>query len=409
MLVTAKPEDVGLSSERLDRIGPWMDSYIDAGKLPGGLALVARRGQVVYCQCRGLRDIEADLPVEEDTIFRFYSMSKPVTSTAIMMLYEQGHFQLDDPIAGFLPEFTDMQVYVSGEGAAMRTEPARDPITFRHLLTHTGGLTYGFFEATPVDAAYRQNNVEFNGGRGGHGDLAANARRLADQPLLTHPGEEWNYSVSTDLLGRLVEVISGQPLDEYFQQRILGPLGMTDTSFSIAPEKQNRFAANYGHEKTGPLKLLDAPGDSSYQDVKLFSGGGGLTSTARDYHRFTQMLRGKGEFEGVRLLGRKTVEYMTTNHLPNNGDLTSMGQAVFSETSYDGVGFGLGFSVMLDPAKAQVIGSPGEYAWGGAASTAFWIDPVEDMSVIFLTQLMPSSTYPLRRELKVLTYQALIG
>jgi len=226
---------------------------------------------------------------------------------------------------------------------------------------------------------------------------------------LTHPGEEWNYSVSTDLLGRLVEVISGQPLDEYFQQRILGPLGMTDTSFSIAPEKQNRFAANYGHEKTGPLKLLDAPGDSSYQDVKLFSGGGGLTSTARDYHRFTQMLRGKGEFEGVRLLGRKTVEYMTTNHLPNNGDLTSMGQAVFSETSYDGVGFGLGFSVMLDPAKAQVIGSPGEYAWGGAASTAFWIDPVEDMSVIFLTQLMPSSTYPLRRELKVLTYQALIG
>ena len=405
MLVTAKPEDVGLSSERLERIGPWMDSYIEAGKLPGGLALVARHGQVVYCQCRGLRDVEAGLPVEEDTIFRFYSMPKPITSIAVMMLYEEGRFQLDNPIAAFLPEFADMQVYVSGEGAAMRTEPARGPITFRHLLTHTGGLTYGFFEATPVDAAYRENKVEFNGGKG---DLAACARRLADQPLLNHPGDEWNYSVSTDLLGRLVEVISGQPLDEFLQRRILGPLGMEDTAFSILPGKQNRFAANYGPEEGGGLELIDSARESKYRDVILFSGGGGLTSTARDYHRFTQMLRGKGELEGVRLLGRKTVEYMTTNHLPDNGDLTSMGQAVFSETSYDGVGFGLGFSVMLDPAKAQVIGSPGEYAWGGAASTAFWIDPVEDMSVIFLTQLMPSSTYPLRRELKVLTYQALI-
>ena len=405
MLVTAKPEDVGLSSERLDRIGPWMDSYIAAGKLPGALTLVARHGKVVYCQTRGLRDVDAGLAVEEDTIFRFYSMTKPITSVAIMMLYEQGYFQLDNPISQFLPEFAHMQVYVSGEGVTMLTEPAREQITFRHLLTHTAGLTYAFFEATPVDAAYRDNDLVFNGGPG---DLTSCARALADQPLLCHPGEEWNYSVATDLLGRLVEVISGQALDVYFQEHILGPLDMTDTSFMIAPEKVDRFAANYGLADDGGLKLIDPARDSSYASEKLFSGGGGLTSTARDYHRFIEMLRGKGEVDGVRLLGRKTVEYMTMNHLPGGGDLTSMGQAVFSETSYDGIGFGLGFSSMLDPAKAQVIGSPGEHAWGGAASTAFWIDPVEDMSVIFLTQLMPSSTYPLRRELKVLTYQALI-
>jgi len=405
MLVSARPEDVGLSSERLDRIRPWIDGYIDAGKLPGALVLVARHGRVAYCLTRGLRDRETGLAVEEDTIFRFYSMTKPITSVGIMMLYEQGLFQLDDPIARYLPEFAEMQVYVSGQGADTVLEPARQQITFRHLLTHTAGLTYGNRGQTPVEAAYRANGVNFADRQS---NLAETASKLADQPLLCHPGEEWNYSVSTDLLGRLTEVISGQPLDEFFQQHILRPLGMVDTSFAIALEKEDRFAANYEHTADDGLALADAPNDSVYRKVTLFSGGGGLTSTAGDYHRFTQMLRGKGALDGVRLLGRKTVEYMSENHLPNNGDLTSMGQPVHSETSYDGIGFGLGFSVMLDPAKAQVIGSPGEHAWGGAASTAFWIDPMEDMSVIFLTQLMPSSTYPLRRELRVLTYQALI-
>ncbi len=405
MLVTAKPEDVGLSSDRLDRIGPWIDGYVDAGKLPGALVLIARRGQVAYCLTRGQRDLEAGLAVEEDSIFRIYSMTKPITSVGIMMLYEQGLFQLDDPIARYLPEFAEMQVYVSGQGDDVVMEPARQQITFRHLLTHTAGLTYGNRGETPVEAAYRANGVNFADRQS---DLAETARKLADQPLLCQPGTEWNYSTATDLLGRLIEVISGQALDVYFQQHILEPLGMVDTSFAIAPDKQDRFAANYGHTADDGLALSDSPQDSDFRNVTLFSGGGGLTSTARDYHRFTQMLRGKGEYEGVRFLGRKTVEYMTANHLPNNGDLTSMGQPVHSETSYDGIGFGLGFSVMLDPAKAQVIGSAGEHAWGGAASTAFWIDPEEDMSVIFLTQLMPSSTYPLRRELRVLTYQALI-
>ena len=404
MQVTARPEAVGLSTERLGRIDEWMRRYVDAGKLPGLMTVVARRGQVVDWRMHGLIDVEAKKPVAPDAIYRIYSMTKPITSVAIMMLYEQGLFQLDDPIGRWLPAFAEPRVLVGGDAQNPKTEPARGPITFRHLLTHTAGLTYGFLMATPVDALYRAAKVEFNPGRG---SLAEMVDRLATMPLLCHPGAEWNYSNATDVLGRLIEAISGESLPDFLERRILGPLGMTDTAFHVPAEKAGRFAALYGATPDGGLETIDAPGRSRYlSPPETPSGGGGLVGTAGDYMRFAMMLRNKGELDGVRLLGRKTVEYMTANHLP--GDMAAMGQPRFSEASYEGVGFGLGFSVMLDPARAQILGSPGEYAWGGAASTAFWIDPVEDMIVLLFTQLRPSSAYPIRRELRVLTYQAIV-
>ena len=402
--VALRPEDVGLSSERLGRVTRWMEKMIGDGKLAGMIIAVARRGSTVYLECRGHMDLAAKKPMTEDTIFRIYSMTKPLTSTAIMMLYEENRFHLDDPIARYLPMFKDMQVYVSGMRGSYQSEPAAKPITFKHLLTHTSGLTYGFMEATPVDGMYRSQAVDF---QTQDATLPEMMQRLARLPLLCQPGSEWNYSVSTDVLGALVEVISGQPFDQFLKHRIIDPLGLKDTGFFVPEGQHHRLAANYQRGKDG-LELIDDPKTSRYlKPRKLYSGGGGLVSTVADYMRFAEMIRRKGEIDGVRLLGRKTVEYMTTNHLP--GDMAAMGQPRFSESSYEGIGFGLGFSVMLDPAKAAIIGSPGEVAWGGAASTGFWIDPQEEMTVLLLTQLMPSSTYPLRRDLKVLTYQAIVG
>lgn len=402
------PEQLGLSTDRLIRLSGWMDSKIYGDVLPCTVVLVARHGQPCFLAAAGWREAETKAPASTDTIFRIYSMTKPVTSVAAMMLYEEGRFQLDDPLAKFLPEFADMRVWVTGEGEGMTTRPAAGPITIHQLMTHTSGLTYGFLEETPVDALYRDNKIEFNARAVATTEtLETMTARTAAMPLLADPGTRWNYSISTDVLGRLVEVIAGQPLDRFFADRIFTPLGMTDTGFRVPPESIGRFAALYGVGEEGGYKRLDGIEDSHYaDDVTLFSGGGGLVSTIGDYFRFTEFLRRKGELDGVRLLGRKTVEFMTSNQLP--GDLAEMGQPVFAETTYEGIGFGLGFSVMLDPAKARIVGSPGEHAWGGAASTAFWIDPVEDMTVIFMTQLLPSSAYPLRRELRVLSYQALI-
>ena len=401
---TVAPEDVGLSSRRLGRVNHWMEALVASGKLAGLITLVARHGELVHAECRGKMDVAADKPMRPDTLFRIYSMTKPLTSAAIMMLYEEGRFQIDDPITRFLPAFGDMRVYTSGMRQAYQTEPAARDITFQDLLTHMSGLTYGFMESTPVDGMYRANNIDFSNAEA---PLSEMMERLAKLPLLCQPGAEWNYSVSTDVLGALVEVISGMPFDRFLQERIIGPLGMTDTGFHVAEGQGHRLAANYMAGEGGKLTLIDDPKTSRFLKPRtLFSGGGGLVSSARDYLRFADMLRRKGEVDGIRLLGRKTVEYMTRNHL--GGDMAERGQPRFSESSYAGVGFGLGFSVMLDPAKAGVIGSPGEYAWGGAASTAFWVDPVEDMIVILLTQLTPSSTYPIRRELRVLTYQAII-
>ena len=404
------PEQVGLSAARLDRVRTWMHQWVDSGKLAGMVTCVMRKGQLAFAEVYGKADVARDKPMRPDTIFRIYSMTKPLTSTAIMMLYEEGRFQLDDPISKFIPAFANTRVYVGGSRGKMETVPAEREINFRDLLTHTSGLTYGFMESTPVDAAYRaKDGVDF---QTADTSLKQLVEKLATIPLIAQPGKAWNYSVATDVLGYLVEVISGQPFEKFLKEKVIDPLGMVDTDFHVPKEKHDRFAANYSAgplspDGRGKLDLIDDPAKSRYlAPRKVNSGGGGLVSTASDYLRFCRFMLNKGELDGVRLLGRKTVELMTMNHL--NGDMADMGTPRFSESTYTGIGFGLGFSVMIDPAKAYIAGTPGEFAWGGAASTAFWIDPAEDMAVVLLTQLMPSSTYPIRRELRVLTYQAIV-
>jgi len=402
-----KPEEVGLSTQRLERIRAHFQRYIDAGKVAGTLTLVARQGQIAYFEPQGHLELERTRPMQHDTIFRIYSMSKPITSVGLMMLYEQGLFQLDDPIHKFIPAWANLRMFSSGTHPRFVTAPLARPMTIRDLLTHTSGLTYGFMERTNVDAAYRTLGLA-DRSKPGY-TLQNMVDTLAELPLEFSPGTRWNYSVSTDVLGYLVEVLSGQGLDVYLRDHVLQPLGMHDTGFTIAEEHLTRFACNYERQRDGSLQLIDSPERSQYRHCSFFSGGGGLVSTAGDYFRFTAMLRNRGELDGIRLLGRKTVELMTTNHLPEGQELTQLAQpGMFTETAYVGVGFGLGFSVMLDPTRAQILGTPGEYAWGGAASTAFWVDPHEDLIVIFMTQLMPSSSYPLRRELRTLTYAALI-
>ena len=401
-----KPEEVGLSSSRLARIGEHLQQYVDGGKIAGALTLVARRGQVAYFEPFGHLEIERRRPLMRDAVFRIYSMTKPITSVGLMMLYEQGRFQLDDPVHRFIPSWRDLRVYVSGNYPVFKTAPVDRPMTIRDLLSHTSGLTYGFMERTNLDAAYRKLGVS-DMTKPDH-TLQKMVAMLAELPLEFSPGTRWNYSVSTDVVGHLIELISGQRLDAYLREHVFEPLGMRDTGFVIEEPQLPRFAANYERQADGRLKLIDDPERSQYRQCTFFSGGGGLVSTAGDYYRFTAMLRNRGELDGMRLLGRKTIELMTMNHLPGGQDLTELAQAgMFTETAYAGVGFGLGFSVMQSPARAHILGTAGEFAWGGAASTAFWIDPAEDLIVIFMTQLMPSSSYPLRRELRVLTYAAL--
>ena len=402
-----RPEDVGMSSAQLARIDRHLQRrYLDVKKIAGALTLVARRGKVAYLSPTGMMDLERGKPMRDDTIFRIYSMSKPITSVALMTLYEQGEFQLDDPVHKWIPEWRDLRVYAQGNYPNFVTLPCDRPMTIRDLMSHQSGLTYGFMERTNVDRAYRRLDV---GGAAAGGTLRGMIEKLAELPLEFSPGTRWNYSVSTDVLGYLVEVMSGKRFDEFLQDRIFGPLGMVDTAFTVPPEELDRFAANYNRGPDKQLRLEDDPHGSAYTRPRtFFSGGGGLVSTAADYLRFCRMLLGGGTLEGERILGRKTIELMTLNHLPEGRDLASLGFGAFSETTYDGVGFGLGFSVALDPARAQLIGSVGEYAWGGAASTAFWIDPDEELIVIFMTQFMPSGTFNFRGQLKTLIYPALI-
>ena len=401
--LTHRPEDAGLSTQRLGRVDAWMDRLVDDGKLPGVSVMISRRGRIVYQRCCGRADLARGTAMAPDTIVRIYSMTKPLTSVAAMMLYEEGRFQLDDPITRFLPCFAAMRVASGGNRAKIDTVPAIRDITFRDLLTHTSGLTYGFMESSLVDGLYRDRGIDFQTSDASLGELVA---RVSNLPLLAQPGQEWNYSIATDVLGHLVAVLSGRSFEDFLHERVLAPLGMVDTAFHVPPKKLGRFAANYARGENGALALIDDPARSRFLEPgKICSGGGGLVGTAGDYMRFCQMMLNRGELDGVRLLGRKTVELMTSNHL--RGDMADMGQPRFSESTYEGVGFGLGFSVMLDPARAQILGTAGEYAWGGAASTAFWVDPQEAMAVVLLTQLRPSSTYPIRRELRVLTYQAI--
>jgi len=404
-LPLTSPEQVGLSAARLARITSWMKGWVDSGKLPGMLVAVMRKGALAFAETYGKADVERNKPVRPDTIYRIYSMTKPLTSTAIMMLYEEGRFQLDDPISKFIPAFANQRVFMGGSRGKMELAPAERDITFRDLLTHTSGLTYGMMEANAVDALYRaKDGVDFQTSTA---TLKEVVEKAASLPLIAQPGKAWNYSISTDVLGYLVEVISGMPFQDYLVEKVIKPLGMVDTNFFVPQEKHDRFAANYNAGPGGKLNLIDDPAKSRYLAPRTVnSGGGGLVSTASDYLRFCKFMLNKGELDGVRLLGKKTVELMTSNHL--KGDMGDMGAPRFSESTYLGIGFGLGFSVTLDPAKAQILGTPGEYAWGGAASTAFWCDPVEDMAVVLLTQLMPSSTYPIRRELRVLSYQAIV-
>ncbi len=388
----------GVDPARLALIDGWMRRWVDSGKLAGTTVMMHRRGRTVYRGSAGMADRDRGQPMTPETVVRIYSMTKPLTSTALMMLYEEGRFQLDDPIASVLPCFSAMTVWTpDGPVAAERG------ITYRDLLTHTSGLTYGFMNATPVDAMYRDGGVDFQTADATLGEVV---ERLAALPLLAQPGTRWNYSVATDVLGHLVALHSGMEFADFLHSRVLQPLGMTETGFVVAEGLQARFAANYAKGEDGRATLLDDPATSRFLRPRLASGGGGLTSTAGDYMRFCRMLLGRGELDGVRLLGRKTLALMMSNHL--GGDMAAMGQARFSESSYAGIGFGLGFSVMLDPAAAQIVGTPGECAWGGAASTAFWVDPAEDLAVVFLAQLTPSSTYPVRKELRVLTYAALV-
>lgn len=405
-LEVVRPESVGLCSERLARIDTHLERrYITPQKIAGALTLVARKGEVAHFSALGQMDLERNKPMREDTIFRIYSMTKPITSVALMMLYEHGHFQLDDPVYKYIPEWRNLRVYDLGNHPRWVTTPCERPMTIRDLFSHMSGLTYGFMERTNVDRAYRRLGV----GREDSKDLRAMIEALAGLPLEFSPGTRWNYSVSTDVLGYLVEQMSGVPLDEYFRTQIFEPLGMIDTGFTVPPDKIDRFAANYTRGRDKKPRLEDDPATSVYaQPTTFFSGGGGLVSTAADYLQFCRMLLNQGELNGQRLLGRKTIELMTSNHLPDGRDLAELATGAFSETTYEGVGFGLGFSVQLDCARAQIVGSPGEYAWGGAASTAFWIDPSEDLITIFMTQLMPSRTFNFRGQLKSIIYPAIV-
>ena len=406
-LLAADPSELGFDASRLARLDTHFNKYVDDGRLAGYQLAVTRNGKLAHSQIYGQRDIAAGVPVTDDTIWRIYSMTKPIVSVAAMMLWEEGLFELKDPVSKFIPEFADQKVWRAGSVVNPVLEPLMEPMRMWHLMTHTSGLTYGFMYAHPVDDLYRRGGFDF--GSPQVDTLAEVCTRLANLPLVFQPGSEWNYSMSIDVLGRVIEVITGQTLDEFLRTRLFTPLGMTDTGFSVPTDDADRLAALYGaHPGTGKAMLLAEAGKAALKVPSAFLGGGGLVSTMADYLRFTDMLRRKGELNGVRILSPRTVQYMTKNHLPGGVDLTSFGRPLFSETPYDGVGFGLLGSVTIDPVAAKLANSLGTYGWGGAASTTFWVDPVEDITCVFMTQLLPSDTHPLRSQLSQLVQQALV-
>ena len=406
--MTATAGNTGISIDALARLDQHLLSrYVQPEKIAGCLTLISRHGETAHLSAMGSMDRERNKPMATDTIFRFYSMTKPITSVALMQLHEQGMFQLTDPVSRFIPQWRDLQVMSGGEWPNFETRLADRPMSVRDVLSHQSGLTYGFMEGQ-LERAYNKADVYQAGTMEGR-DLQSMIDRLAEMPLKFSPGDNWNYGVSTDVCGYLVETISGQRFDEYLQEHIFDPLGMEDTGFDVPPEKIDRFAANYERSPDRQLRLLDDPATSNYAEPQtFFSGGGGLVSTAHDYHRFCQMLLNGGELDGARLLGPKTIELMTMNHLPDGQDLSERALGTFSETANDGVGFGLGFAMIVDIPRTQNVGSLGEYYWGGAASTIFWIDPVEDMIVIFLTQFMPSGTFNFRGQIKQILYPGLL-
>ena len=401
----AKPEALGFSSARLARIDEFLtERYIAPGKLPCAHVLVRRRGEIAHESVLGQADKERSRALQGDAIHRIYSMTKPITSLAFMMLVEEGRVSLDDPVHRFIPEFKNIGVYVAGGPGGWQTRRTDAPMRMIDLLRHTSGLTYGFQMRTNVDATYRHHHLD---DRTTH-DFKSFTAKLAEIPLEFSPGEAWNYSVSTDVLGYLVESISGQPFEEYLRARIFTPLGMNDTNFHVPEKDWARLPACYTKTLSGRVVLQDDPETSPYRIApSMASGGGGLVSTADDYMRFCAMLLGRGELGGRRLVSPKTIELMTLNHLPGGKELIACSKSLYSEAIFAGLGFGLGFAVTIDQARTQNLGSLGEYFWGGMASTAFWVDPIEDLAVVFMTQLMPSTSYPIRRELRTLVYAAM--
>ncbi len=388
-LPEASPESVGISSERLERVNKLMHKYVDSERIAGAVTLIARKGKVVHFESMGKQSIAGDAPMTPDTIVRIYSMTKPITSVALMMLYEEGAFHLDDPVEKFIPAFENQQVFVGGTADNPKLEPVKNKMTVRHLLTHSSGLSYGIFSNTPVDTLYRRST-----GGTWWADQKVLSETLGEMPLLFEPGERWHYSLATDVLGYLVEVLSGQAFDDFLQERIFGPLKMVDTGFYVPADKIDRFASNHGIGPDGNLIVVDPAATGQFsRDPGFLSGGGGLVSTASDYIRFAQMLLNGGQLDGVRILGRKTVDYMTINHIDG--------------VHAPGYGFGLGFSVRLEDKAPGVIGTTGTYGWNGAANTHYFADPEEELIGLFMTQLMPYGRYPLLPEFRVALYQAL--
>jgi len=399
----SEPAEVGLNGTQLAKIDRHLEKYVDDGSLAGSCVLIARRGQIAHLGVTGSSDLARGAPMRDDTIFRIYSMTKPITCLVAMQLFEEGRLQLDDRLDRYIPRFAQTGVYSGGALGNFQTTPPARPITLRDLFVHTSGLTYWIQDRSPVDAAYRTLKLAAT-------DLALDewADKVASLPLEFSPGTAWNYSIAIDILGRVIEVVTGESLDDVFRERIFEPLSMTDTDFYVPSEKAERLAACYQRTAQEKLALVDDPARSPYlARPALLSGGGGLVSTLRDYSRFAQALCNGGRLHGVRLLGRKTLELMTRNHLPGNKDLNELSVSLFSETTMSGIGFGLGVAVTLDPAKAQLPGSPGEFFWGGAASTYFLVDPKEELVVVFMTQLLPSSALNLRRELRAMVYAAI--
>jgi CubicO group peptidase (beta-lactamase class C family) len=413
----ASPESAGMSKAALDRVEAHLKHrYIDSGRFPGTQLLIYRRGKIVHSTVQGLADVDRKVPVKDDTIFRIYSMTKPITSVAFMMLVEEGRVAIDEPVHKYIPEWKNLGVFQAGTAPAFLTKPPSRPMLIVDLLRHTSGLTYGFQQRSNVDAAYRELRIEeLDKGK----TLQSMIDELAKLPLEFSPGEAWNYSVSADVIGYLIGKISGKPFEQFLKERIFDPLDMKDTDFFVPAAKARRFAACYSADpeggvtlhatdRKGGLTLQDDPTKSSFlSPPSFFSGGGGLCSTAADYLTFCRALLNGGELGGVRLLGPKTLKLMTSNHLPGGLDLPGMSRSLFSEATYNGIGFGLGFAVTMDPAQTLIAGSPGEFNWGGLATTSFFIDPAEELITIFMTQVIPSSAYPIRRELRTMVYAAI--
>ncbi|WP_037915110.1 serine hydrolase domain-containing protein [Actinacidiphila yeochonensis] len=406
--VEIDPADAGFDPERLARIGSHFGAYVEDGRLAGWLSLISRDGRIAHLETAGHRDKEAGLPVESDTLFRTWSLTKPITSVAAMILYEEGRLGLHEPVSDYIPSLANVRVYQRGPVAAPVTVPAAEPVRIWHLLTHTAGFTYGFHHAHPVDEIYTAEGFEWSAPP--EMDLATAVDTWAGLPLLHHPGERWNYGVSSDILGRVIEIVSGQTLDRFFAERVFEPLGLTDTGFWVPEADAHRLAGLYAaNPADGKAVRNEALGGNPTVKPRLLSGSSGLITSAGDYHRFLHLLLNGGELDGVRLLSPRTVRYMTRNQLPGGADLATIGRPVlFGLPSFGGLGFGFGFATVQDAAAAKVISNEGEFSWYTASSMFFWVDPVERLIGLFFAQLVPVRRHPLYSRVRQLAYQALV-